>query len=89
MDSDTAKTPFERIIELLGAKGDAEALRYLMNLIGARHIALGSDYPFPLGEAEPGGLIQSVDEFDAETQDRLRWGTALEYLGIPASVFST
>ena len=68
---------------------DAEALRYLVHVIGARHVALGSDYPFPLGEAEPGGLIQSVDEFDAETQDRLLWGTALEYLGISASVFST
>ncbi len=68
---------------------DAEALRYLVNVIGAHHVALGSDYPFPLGEAEPGELIQSVDEFDAETQDRLLWGTALEYLGIPVSVFST
>lgn len=25
---------------------------------------LGTDYPFPLGELEPGTLIESMDEFD-------------------------
>lgn len=27
-------------------------------------VMLGTDYPFPLGELEPGSLIQSMDEFD-------------------------
>lgn len=25
---------------------------------------LGTDYPFPLGELQPGTLIESVEEFD-------------------------
>lgn len=25
---------------------------------------LGTDYPFPLGELQPGSLIESMDEFD-------------------------
>lgn len=25
---------------------------------------LGTDYPFPLGELEPGSLIESIDDFD-------------------------
>lgn len=25
---------------------------------------LGTDYPFPLGELQPGALIESMDEFD-------------------------
>lgn len=29
---------------------------------------LGTDYPFPLGELEPGKLIESMEEFDAETK---------------------
>ena len=40
---------------------DADALRYLVQLIGAERIALGSDYPFPLGRAVPGALIESMD----------------------------
>src|SRR3954462_12043750 len=31
---------------------DAEALRYLIRLAGVERIALGTDYPFPLGEAQ-------------------------------------
>lgn len=33
---------------------DADMLRYLIGLVGEECIALGSDYPFPLGESEPG-----------------------------------
>ncbi|MCP4497492.1 MAG: amidohydrolase, partial [Phycisphaeraceae bacterium] len=46
-------------------------------------VALGSDYPFPLGEHVPGELIRSIDDFDATTRDRLLGGTALEFLGLP------
>lgn len=60
---------------------DAEALRFLIRLFGAEKIALGSDYPFPLGEAEPGRLIESMDDLDALTKARLLGGTALEFLG--------
>jgi aminocarboxymuconate-semialdehyde decarboxylase len=31
---------------------------------------LGTDYPFPLGEQEPGKLIESMAEFDEETKVR-------------------
>ncbi|MFQ5502558.1 MAG: amidohydrolase family protein, partial [Phycisphaerae bacterium] len=41
---------------------DADALRFLIKLVGADRVALGSDYPFPLGEAQPGGLIASMDD---------------------------
>ena len=67
---------------------DAEALRYLMRLIGAERIALGSDYPFPLGEAVPGALIESMDDLDAATRARLLGGTALEFLAVDRSRFS-
>lgn len=33
-------------------------------------VILGTDYPFPLGELEPGKLIESMGEFDAETKVR-------------------
>ena len=67
---------------------DADALRYLIKLVGAERIALGSDYPFPLGEAEPGRLIESMAELSAETKDRLLAGTALEFLALHRDLFN-
>jgi len=66
---------------------DADALRYLVKLVGADRIALGSDYPFPLGEAHPGQLIESMDDLSEQTKARLLCGTALEFLGRSESDF--
>ncbi len=54
-------------------------LDYMIGLMGADSIALGSDYPFPLGEHHPGLMIESMD-LDAATRDRLLSGSALEWL---------
>ena len=68
---------------------DADALRYLVGLVGEDRIALGSDYPFPLGEHEPGRLIESMDDLTERTRRRLLAGTALEFLGLEASAFTS
>ncbi|RMG14523.1 MAG: amidohydrolase [Planctomycetota bacterium] len=66
---------------------DATMLRYLVDLIGARRVALGSDYPFPLGEMPtPGALIDSLD-FDDETRAQLLGKSALEWLGLSEERF--
>jgi aminocarboxymuconate-semialdehyde decarboxylase len=67
---------------------DPDALRYLLHLLGPERIAMGSDYPFPLGEAVPGALIESMDDLDAATRARLLGGTALEFLAVDRSRFS-
>jgi aminocarboxymuconate-semialdehyde decarboxylase len=59
---------------------DADMLRYMIKLMGSDSIALGSDYPFPLGEAVPGALIESM-ELDPAVKARLLHGTALAWLG--------
>jgi aminocarboxymuconate-semialdehyde decarboxylase len=61
---------------------DADALRGLIRLVGAERVALGTDYPFPLGEQEPGRLIESLTELSAAVRERLLAGTAREFLGI-------
>ena len=66
---------------------DRAMLKYLVDLIGEEKIALGSDYPFPLGEKEPGRLIESM-ELSETTKHRLLSGTALEWLGKGKSVWS-
>lgn len=67
---------------------DREALRYLIRTVGADRVALGSDYPFPLGEHRPGALIESMDDLAAPDRQRLLSGTALEFLGLSAGAFA-
>ena len=65
---------------------DPDMLHFMIKLMGANSIALGSDYPFPLGEARPGMLIESM-EIAPEVRDRLLAGTALEWLALPRERF--
>src|SRR5262249_52477141 len=64
---------------------DANALRNLIHQMGANRVALGSDYPFPLGEAEPGKLIESMADLLAETKNQLLSGTAREFLNLAST----
>ena len=61
---------------------DADAIHLLLKLFGAKRVALGSDYPFPLGEAEPGRLIESIADLSAKEKARLLSETAREFLGL-------
>ena len=63
------------------------ALHYLLEVMGADRIALGTDYPFPLGEERAGELIESV-RLDDDVKSRLLHGTALEWLALPRSRFA-
>ena len=66
---------------------DAAQLDFLVRLAGADRIALGTDYPFPLGELEPGKLIGSMP-YDASVKAMLLHGAALNWLGLEESQFS-
>ena len=65
---------------------DALMLKYMIELMGAHCIAMGSDYPFPLGEQVPGELIESM-HLDTQTTSRLLHGSALDWLAIDKSLF--
>lgn len=60
---------------------DKDLLFKLLDLFGKEKIALGTDYPFPLGELEPGKLILETIK-DQETRDWLNWRSAEQWLGI-------
>jgi aminocarboxymuconate-semialdehyde decarboxylase len=55
--------------------------------MGANRVALGTDYPFPLGELEPGQLINSMPWDDA-TKEMLLSGAALEWMGLERAHFN-
>lgn len=61
---------------------DRTALSYLISKIGMEKIALGTDYPFPLGELQPGSLINKMNDLSADNRDMLFSRNALNWLGI-------
>jgi aminocarboxymuconate-semialdehyde decarboxylase len=60
---------------------DPAMLQVLVDLFGANRVAVGSDYPFPLGEHLPGKLVESMP-WDAPTKAWVNSGAALDWLGI-------
>jgi aminocarboxymuconate-semialdehyde decarboxylase len=62
---------------------DEVALRFLMDRVGASRLALGSDYPFPLGERVAGTMIRAMSGLSDAERARMLAGTAEEFLGLP------
>lgn len=62
---------------------DPVALRYLIDLVGTQQIMLGTDYPFPLGEQQPGAGIAALD-LPADQQQHLYHASALRWLDMDA-----
>jgi aminocarboxymuconate-semialdehyde decarboxylase len=67
---------------------ESAKLDYLIKLVGADQVALGSDYPFPLGEAEVGKLIESMP-YDDAIKSMLFHGAALNWLNLDKKNFET
>jgi aminocarboxymuconate-semialdehyde decarboxylase len=65
---------------------DPQALRYLLEVLGADRVALGTDSPFPLGEQVPGSTVEAL-ELDENERAAIFAGNALAWLGLPATRF--
>lgn len=65
---------------------DGATLEYLIKLVGADQVMLGTDYPFPLGELEPGKLIESCG-YDDSINESLFNGAALNWLNLDKGIF--
>lgn len=60
---------------------DARTLRFILDVFGDARVCLGTDYPFPLGEAHAGALIESMEQLSAQTKERLLADNARAWLG--------
>lgn len=67
---------------------EPRALVYLRDVIGAKKICLGTDYPFPLGELTPGRLIKNTEGLTTADREWMLHRAALEWLNMKASDFS-
>jgi aminocarboxymuconate-semialdehyde decarboxylase len=61
---------------------DEMALEYIIQLIGEDNIILGSDYPFPLGEHEPGKLVETMFELNKTVKEKILWRNAVRFLNL-------
>ena len=50
-------------------------------------VALGTDYPFPLGELQPGQLVRSMP-WDDKQKELVLSGAALQWLGLERGAFT-
>lgn len=65
---------------------DPKMLEIVVDLVGANRVTLGTDYPFPLGEDNPGELIKT-SKFDHRTKEILLGDSALEWLNMNKKFF--
>jgi aminocarboxymuconate-semialdehyde decarboxylase len=65
---------------------DPTVMKYLIDMFGADRIAVGSDYPFPLGEDHAGEMIKKMS-LDHKIKEQILERTALEWLGVERSRF--
>ena len=61
---------------------DPKAMNYIIDIIGADKICLGSDYPFPLGEHHPGKLIENM-QFEASLKEKFLYKNAMDWMNLP------
>jgi len=59
------------------------SLRLLVEVLGADHVMLGSDYPYPLGERPAGGLVRGASFLTEVGRRRLLGENAARFLGMP------
>lgn len=65
---------------------DKHTLDFVINVMGKDKVALGTDYPFPLGELQPGKLINEMP-YDNKTKEMLLSQNALDWLGLKKEQF--
>eukprot|EP00475_Leptophrys_vorax_P026284 TRINITY_DN3700_c0_g1_i1.p1 TRINITY_DN3700_c0_g1~~TRINITY_DN3700_c0_g1_i1.p1 ORF type:complete len:359 (-),score=106.11 TRINITY_DN3700_c0_g1_i1:59-1135(-) len=67
---------------------DKKTLDFVVDLMGAENIVLGSDYPFPLGEHVPGALVEGAESLNEHQKAKILWDNGLRFLGITEDRFS-
>jgi aminocarboxymuconate-semialdehyde decarboxylase len=60
---------------------DPQALRHLIDLVGADHVCIGTDAPFDMADMRPVDTIAAVPRLTAEEREQISCGTALRLLG--------
>lgn len=60
---------------------DAQALRHLVDVVGADHVCLGTDAPFDMGDETPLASLDAVPGLTADEREQIGAKTALVLIG--------
>ena len=66
---------------------DPNSFKFLLNELGSEKIALGSDYPFPLGEKNPVSFIDQINNLSNKDKENIFYRTALNWLDLDKKLF--
>lgn len=82
---DAGKLPSEYLARLYvdTVIHDPRALRYLIDVMGADHVLIGTDYPFEMGDEDPVGLVDAVPGLQPEEREAILTGNVSRLLGRP------
>lgn len=69
------------------ATHDERLLRYVLDMQGSNKVALGTDYPFPLGDLTIGKFIEDMD-ISASDKEDIFCNAALAWLGLDKKKFA-
>ena len=71
----TPKAPsaYEKKLYYDTVTGSEEALRFLLDSVGADRVVLGSDWPFVPWKPSPGGWVQSLNSLTQEEKEKILW----------------
>ena len=61
---------------------EERTLRFLIDVMGADRVALGSDYPFPLGETRVGALVRGASSLSDDEKRRILDANPRRFLGL-------
>ena len=62
--------------------GSEEALRFLLDQVGADRVVLGSDWPFVPWHPSPVGWVQGLKSLSAEEKEKILWRNLESLLGL-------
>jgi aminocarboxymuconate-semialdehyde decarboxylase len=62
--------------------GSEEALRFLIDRVGAERVVLGSDWPFVRWDPSPVGWVEGLKSLSAEEKEKILWKNLAELLDI-------
>ena len=62
--------------------GSEEALRFLLDQVGADRVVLGSDWPFVPWHPSPVAWVQGLATITAEEKERILWRNVEALLGL-------
>lgn len=61
----------------------AQALRYLIDIVGVEQVLVGSDYPFDMGYERPAEIVEQVPGLSAADRKAILSDNARRLLGVP------